>query len=157
MFLLRVRGLFANVSQPGAYGAHVWLQPTSPSARIANAGDMTVTPGIWTAAILAQPAKSQGKYACVSPETLSYAECLDIWAEVTGKRAVFVKCTVEEFTKVWGPPGEEFAAQLAWGEVVEDWTSGLPGGFVGMEELGIRGEGIGHRAALERIKGMGLL
>jgi len=118
---------------------------------------MAVTPGLWTAAIFAQPAKSRGKYALVAPETLSFAECLAIWSEVSGKRASFVQCSFDDFVEVWGPPGEEFAAQLRWGEAVENWTEGLPGGFMGMEELGISAEGVGHRAALERVKAMGLL
>lgn len=118
---------------------------------------MHVTPGIWTSAILAQPEKTQGKYALVAPENLSFQQYLDIWSEVTGKRASFVQCSFDDFVKVWGPPGEEFASQLAWGEVVDDWTKGVEGGFVSMEELGIKSDGIGQRAALERVKGMGLL
>lgn len=118
---------------------------------------MYVTPGIWTSAILSQPEKTLGRYASVAPEFKSFAEYLAIWSEVTGKRASFVQCSVEDFVKIWGPPGEEYALQLRWEEEVPDWTEAIKENFVGMEELGISAEGIGHRAALERIKGMGLM
>ena len=116
-----------------------------------------VTPGIWVSAILSQPKKSQGKYAAVAPETLSFEEHLRIWSEVTGKRATFVQCSFDEFVGIFGPAGEEYALQLKWGEIVTDWSSGVEGGFVGAQELGISPKGIGHRDALEKLKGMGLM
>lgn len=146
-----------NAEKPGAYGAHIWVQPIDPALTMPNAGDMTVTPGLWVSAILAQPEKTQGKYASVATETLSFAEHLAIWSEVTGKRASFVRCSYEDFVKVWGPPGEEYAMQLRWHEFVSDWADALKGDFVSMEELGIKANGVGHRGALEKIKGMGLI
>lgn len=118
---------------------------------------MTVVPGIWVAAILSNPDKAQGKYAPAAPETLTFKRMLEIWSAVTGKRGAYMESSKEEFVNVWGPPGEEFVAQLRWGELVQDWTAHCEGGVVGMEELGISREGIGHQAALERIKAMVML
>jgi hypothetical protein len=35
---------------------------------------MNITPGVWVRQILANPSVSQGKYASVAPETLSFTE-----------------------------------------------------------------------------------
>ena len=132
--------------------------PTPPSARIASAGDMQVTPGIWVKAILENPSKSQGKYALLSTETLSFAEYLETWSQVTGKRSSYVECSVDDWVKVWGPPGQELALQFQWGETVKDWWDEfIPEPRVSAEELGISMEGIGTKAALEKLKAQGLL
>ena len=44
---------------------------------------------------------------------------------------------------------------VKWGERVKDWGHVGPGPFVTMQELGISSEGIGARAAVERLKGDG--
>ena len=145
--------------QPGAYGAHIWIQPASSSSGIISAGDLSVTPGIWAKAILEQPSKSLGKYVTLATETLTWAEILDIWSKVTGKRASFLSTSMDDFVSVWGPFGKEYAQQLVWGESIgmSDFGAMAAGPSVSNEELGISVEGVGTKAALEKFKAAGLL
>ena len=125
--------------------------PTPPSATIIVSGDMDVTPGVWVRQILAFPDKTKGRYASVAPETLTFAEVLEIWSEVYDRESVYVQTTVQEYGSMWGPGGLELASQLVFGEHVPDWTT--PYDHVSMEELDIKPEEApGLRATLEGFK-----
>ena len=118
---------------------------------------MTVTPGIWVKAILESGSKAYGKYATLGTETLSFAEYLQIWSEVTGKKATYLECSKDFFASVWGEPGRELALQYSWGEDVTDWDAYAPEPQISMDQLGISADGIGTRAAFETLKTLGLL
>ncbi len=136
---------------PGSYGKYIQILPNHPGVKTAVAGDMTVNPGIWVRQILAHPEKSKKKYADVAPEVLSFGEMLGIWAEVTGKQAVPVPMTKEDYVNIWGPGGAEMADQLAFQDTINDWHVGID--YVGMEELGIKKDEVkGCKAALEALK-----
>ena len=147
----------------GSGGAHLWVQPSRADAKMYVAGDLHVTPGIWVRAILAQPEKTRGgRYCAVAPEILSWADCLRMWSEVIGKKAVYVACSLAEYEELWGVRGREIGLQWTWGEDVEecqwqDLGTLAAGEFVNMEDLSIEAEGIGMRSALQRLKACGSL
>lgn len=139
--------------QPGSYGKHVQLLPTPGTAKIPNAGDLTHSGGIWVRQILANPSLSKAKYAMVATETLSFAEMLAVWSEVTGKQGLYVACSPAEYAALWGTAGEELSDQLQFGELVDDWEAGSGVEFVGKEALGIKeGDVRGLRETLVVLK-----
>jgi hypothetical protein len=112
---------------------------------------MTVSTGIWVRQILANASNTKGKYAHVCTEFLSFGEMLEIWSTVTGKSAVFVECSAEEYEELWGVAGKEIAQQMKYGETVTDWDANAVGGFVSKKDLGIT-EDIGFKTSLESLK-----
>jgi hypothetical protein len=137
--------------RPAQKGTYVQLMPTKPDSMIAVTGDMDTIPGQFAAAILRHPEKSKGKTIFVAAEFLSFGDMLKIWGEALGRRTVYVETTVESFTNLWGPAGEEMALQFKWGEEM-DWSSDLGGGqFVTKEELGIE-NCVGFRSTIEKLK-----
>ncbi|KAK1830949.1 NAD(P)-binding protein [Podospora conica] len=134
-------------------GSGQWIQamPTKPDATILLAGDLTTTPGVWVRQVLATGHKAYGKYANVALEKWSFQQMLDVWSEITGRKAVFVETTKESWTKMWGPLGEELAQQFKFGEICDPWEE--TDEFISPAELGIReDEVIGFRGALEKLK-----
>lgn len=111
---------------------------------------MSVNPGIWVRQVLATGDKAFGKYANVALEKLTFREMLEVWSERTGKPAVFVQCSIEEYTGLWGPPGTELALQFKYGELCDPWAENED--FVSPEDLGIdKDEVVGHRGAIEKL------
>lgn len=134
-------------------GSGQWVQtmPTKPDAKILLAGDLTTTPGVWVRQVLATGHKAYGRYANVALEKWSFQQMLDVWSEITGRRAVFVETTSDSWAKMWGPLGEELARQLKFGEMCDPWEE--TDEFISPAELGIREEEvIGFRGALEKLK-----
>ncbi len=84
---------------------------------------------------------------------LPHTDLIKIWAEVAGKPAKFVECTVEGFVELFGEFGAEFARQLKWGEVAGDWRPfpGTEGGEkISEEDLGIKkGEVVDLKGCLQ--------
>ena len=147
------------IEWPGSYGAYIWIHPTTPDSGIYIAGDMNVTTGIWVKAILEQPDKTYEKYVSQATDYLTWAEILEVWSKVTGKRASILQVSYDDFVRVWGPLGAEYAEQLKFGEILtlEDWKHLGPGPHVSNEELGIDLKGIGLEDALEAFHAAGLL
>lgn len=116
-------------------------------------GDMERLPGLWVRQILAKPQTTFGKYAAVCCEVRRLEDLLVDWTKVTGKRAVFMEVSVEDFVQLWGPAGHEAALQLKFGEVVPDWYEHRKASFVTAEELDLSPEDIGtFQSALELVK-----
>lgn len=116
-----------------------------------------MTVGVWVRQVLANPQKSIGKYATVATEVLTFEQMLAAWSEVTGKPAVFVETSVEEYERIWGIPGREIAMQLKFGEQIDDWYEAYrgKGGVLTQEELGIKPEEVsGFKYALEQVKSL---
>lgn len=130
-----------------------WAQilPTSPDAKVLNAGDLSVNPGIWVRQIIASGTKACGKNVNLALEKLTFQEMIDIWSEVTGKKGTIITCTLEDYKKVWGVGGYEFGLQLKFGEMCDPWAETED--FVTPEELGIDPkEVVGFRGAIESLK-----
>lgn len=137
--------------KPGSYGKYVWVLPTPRDAIISVAGDMAVTPGIWVRQILANPAKTKGRYAMVATEFLSFGEILRIWSEVTGRPSVYLEVGGKEYEEIWGVLGKELLDQLKFGELNPHWIDSYDA--LSAEELGITLDGaFGCRAAFESLK-----
>ncbi|KAF9877909.1 hypothetical protein CkaCkLH20_04485 [Colletotrichum karsti] len=138
------------VELPGS-GQFVQVIPTKPDAKVLNAGDVGVNPGIWVRQILANGRKACGKNVNLALEKLTFQEMIDIWSEVTGKKGAIMECSLEDYRKVWGVGGYEFGLQLKFGEMCDPWKETEE--FVTAEELGIRPEEVvGFRGAIEALK-----
>lgn len=110
--------------------------PSRPDAEVLDSGDMTVIPGRWTRQILAKGAATFGKYANIALKRMTFQQRNEIWGEITGKRSVYVPCTIETFATLWGPTGNELALQLKFGEMCDPWEE-KEGLFPGASDLGI--------------------
>lgn len=112
---------------------------------------MTVTPGIWTRQVIASAPKSFGKYSNVALEKWTFQEMFDVWSEVTGKQGRLIQCTAEDWTKLWGPAGNELARQFEFGERCDPWA--VTDEHISPEELGIDpNEVVGFRGTIEGLK-----
>ena len=119
------------------------------------AGDVSTNIGLYVSAILANPAVSlPAKYALVVTENISVADTLKVWSEVTGKEAEYVEVSAGKFDALFPGMGGELAAQLKWGETVEDWAA-LSGAMVSGKDLGVKEkELVGLKGCLEGLKGL---
>jgi hypothetical protein len=112
---------------------------------------MTVNPGIWVRQVLATGARAYGKYANVALEKLTFQEMIDIWSEVTGKKGVLIETTIETWTKLWGPAGNELGLQFKFGELCDPWE--VDETFISPEELSIdQNEVVRFRGTIEGLK-----
>lgn len=88
-------------------------------------------------------------------EIWSFQQMLDEWSKITGKKSVFVECSGEDFTKLWGETGTELAAQFKLGEVCNPWEDTAE--ILSAGELGIDvNEVVGFRGTIERLNHLGL-
>ncbi|KAF2196215.1 NAD(P)-binding protein [Delitschia confertaspora ATCC 74209] len=122
---------------PGS-GKHVFIYSTPSAVKIPWSGNMSVSGRIWVRQLLSHAPKSFGKYAVVV---------------LSGKDAVYVQCSYEEYERVWGMGGRELGNQLKFGGLVEDCTVGYD--VMGMDELEIKKEEVGGvRESFEGVRGM---
>lgn len=127
------------------------IAPTRPDAKVLNAGDVSVNPGIWVRQILASGSKARGKNVNLALEKLTFQEMMDIWSEVTGKKGTVMTCSLDDYKKIWGVAGYEFGLQLQFGELCDPWAETKD--FVTPKELGIKPEEVvGFRGTIEGLK-----
>lgn len=125
--------------------------PTKPDAKVLLSGDMTINPGIWVRQVLAAGERAYGKYANVALEKWTFQEMIDVWSEITGKKGVFVETTIDAWTKLWGPAGNELGLQFKFGEICDPWEADET--FISPEELSIDvDEVVGFRGTIEGLK-----
>lgn len=137
-------------NQPGN-GQFIQTIPSKPDAKILLSGDMTVNPGIWVRQVLATGRKAYTKYSNVALEKWTFQEMIDVWSEITGKKGVFLETTIDAWTKLWGPAGNELGLQFKFGEMCDPWEETED--FISPEELGIdRNEVVGFRGTIEGLK-----
>ncbi|KAI4600091.1 hypothetical protein KJ359_001193 [Pestalotiopsis sp. 9143b] len=135
---------------PGS-GQYVQIAPTRPDAKVLNAGDVSVNPGIWVRQILASGSKARGKNVNLALEKLTFQEMMDIWSEVTGKKGSVMTCSLDDYKKIWGVGGYEFGLQLQFGELCDPWAETED--FVTPKELGIKPEEVvGFKDTIEGLK-----
>lgn len=136
--------------KPGS-GQYVQIAPTRPDAKVLNAGDVSVNPGIWVRQILASGSKARGKNVNLALEKLTFQEMMDIWSEVTGKKGSVMTCSLDDYKKIWGVGGYEFGLQLQFGELCDPWAETED--FVTPKELGIKPEEVvGFKDTIEGLK-----
>jgi NAD(P)-dependent dehydrogenase (short-subunit alcohol dehydrogenase family) len=144
--------LIKPIEYPGN-GQYIQTLPTKPDAKVLLSGDMTVNPGIWVRQVLATGEKAYGKYANVALEKWTFQQMIDVWSEITGKKGVLVETTIDAWTKLWGPAGNELGLQFKFGEMCDPWEENED--FISPEELGIdRNEVVGFRGTIEGLKHM---
>ncbi|KAH8200577.1 hypothetical protein TruAng_005229 [Truncatella angustata] len=135
---------------PGT-GQYIQIVPAKPDSKILLSGDMTVNPGIWVRQVLATAPKSFEKYANVALEKWTFQNMVEVWSEITGKPARYIECTLEDWTKIWGPAGNELALQFKFGERCDPWVE--TDEHISPEDLGIaRDEVVGFRGTIEGLK-----
>ena len=119
------------------------------------AGDVSTNIGLYVSAILRNPSVSlPAKYTLVVTENITAADTLKVWSEVTGKEAEYIEVSAEKFDSIFPKMGGEMAAQLKWGETVQDWGQ-LAGGMVSGKDLGVdEKELVGLKGTFEKLKGM---
>ncbi|KAH9900528.1 NAD(P)-binding protein [Xylariomycetidae sp. FL2044] len=138
---------------PPNSGTYIQIVASKAESKVLLAGDMTVNPGLWVRQCLARGPSTFGKYANVALEKWSFREMLDVWSEVTGKRAVYVPCSLETYRELWGAPGYELGLQFRYGELKDPWEEDE--NFVGPEELGLdESEVVGFRGVMEKLEAL---
>jgi len=112
---------------------------------------MTINPGIWVRQILFAGDKAFGKYANVALEKWTFQQMIDVWSEITGRKGVFLETTIDAWTKLWGPAGNELGLQFKFGEMCDPWEESEV--FISAEDLSIDPkEVVGFRGTLEGLK-----
>lgn len=72
---------------------------------------------------------------------MTFPELLKVWERVTGKPAVYIATTAQEYNDVWGAAfGQEVALQYEYMANVPDAMIGEPG-VLSKSDLGITGLG----------------
>ncbi|KAM5344017.1 hypothetical protein ACJ41O_012554 [Fusarium nematophilum] len=119
-------------------GSYVQLSPASPTTPIKTIGSPLANVGIFALAILKQPQKTlPGKFVVASVEETTTGAMLQDWAAVTGKRAVYVQTSLEDFSNVWPGWGMEMGSMMKmWDELKERSWSGEDGLLTG-DDLGL--------------------
>lgn len=80
---------------------------------------------------------------------------LDV-SEITGKKGVYLETTLDAWTQLWGPAGNELSLQFKYGELRDPWQE--TDEFISSAELGIdEKEVVGFRGTIEGLKHMMLL
>lgn len=122
-------------------GQYVQLSTASPDTPVSSIGDVAANVGIFAAAVLRQPNLTlPGRFVKVATEETTTGQLLKDWSEVTGKPAVYVETSLEQFNSVWPGWGQEMGVMLsAWSELRERSWSGEEG-ILTKEDLGIAGE-----------------
>lgn len=107
------------------------------------------------AAILAKPEISTpAKYAFLYTEQGPFRDQLQIWSEVTGRRATYVHVPQAEYESIWGKEfGKEMALMFRPFEQERDWGKPYSPNVITPSDLGIApDELVGVKATLEREK-----
>ncbi|OQU98053.1 hypothetical protein CLAIMM_03886 [Cladophialophora immunda] len=134
-------------------GKYIFLRPVQSSSKVPIAGDLSVNIGLFVTAILANPALTRGKYSSVQTEILSQQQILDYWSNATGKDAVYIVCTQEEFNKLYPVWGDIMAAQFKWNEKHGgNYRAWAGDDFFTAEQLGIADRLVGWDDALKGLK-----
>lgn len=129
--------VWSDKKQPGSE-SYIFVAPSPVDAYLPVSGEVSNNTGVFVKAILANPAKSQGRIAFVKTETLTHGEIVKVWEGVTGKKAQWIPTTVESYAALWGPAGKELADQYVWGVEYPDW--GARKDVVSVDDLGIKKE-----------------
>ncbi|RDW61983.1 hypothetical protein BP6252_11416 [Coleophoma cylindrospora] len=132
-------------------GQYIQMVPTKADAKILLSGDMTVNPGIWVRQSIASAPHSFGKYANVALEKWTFQQMVDVWSEITGKKCIFVECSMEVYKALWGLAGYELGLQFKYGELCDPWEE--KENHITPEALGIdANEVVGFRGTIEGLK-----
>lgn len=104
-------------------GSYVLMAPASPSSVFPLAGDMQINCGIVVKAIIEAGSKALGKVVVLVTDYVPFKEIASEFENVTGKSAIHLDVSDEDFSRVWGPFGTELACHLRWGEHYSDWNA----------------------------------
>ena len=131
------------------------MVPSKPSTVYPMSGDMNKDPGVWARQILANPKLTHSKYAAVCTEVITLGEALSQWANISGKKGVYVEVKPEVIGQMYGIAGEEAVTGVLFGEAVKDWFGHVKekGLFVTKEQLGISMDEVSDfKKSLESVK-----
>ena len=132
IFMQNFQAIPILTPQPASDGTWVLALHNSPKARLPFI-DAVGDTGKFIGAILAEPARYEGKTFCAASATCSFDEVAASMSKATGKTVVYKQISVEEFKKGlpfgqdiipgafsyieefngWGPDGEELVAWAA--------------------------------------------
>ncbi|POR34991.1 NmrA-like family domain-containing protein 1 [Tolypocladium paradoxum] len=119
-------------------GSYIQLSPASPTTPILSIGSPLGNIGAFALAILKQPHKTlPGKFVCAYVEETTTGDMLQDWAEATGRRAVYVQTSLDDFSNVWPVWGLEMGVMMKmWDELKERSWSGEEG-ILTRDDLGL--------------------
>ncbi|KAI9650251.1 hypothetical protein NHQ30_000264 [Ciborinia camelliae] len=143
---LVVSKLFALRAEATA-GKYVQHMPVSPSTPITTMGDAKKNIGRYVLAILKQLSLTlPSKYVLAATETITAGGMLNLWPKVTGKPALYLQTSLEDYDRLWPKWGKEVALMLQLWEVAKEksWAMndlltcddfGMKDRLVGMEAV----------------------
>jgi hypothetical protein len=120
------------------------LSPADPTTPTKSIGNPQRNIGIFVLSILNLPDKTlPGRFVIAHTEETTTGQMLKDWSEVTGKRSVYVKTNLEDFSEVWPMWGEEMGIMMKmWDELKDQSWSGEPE-ILNKDDLGISAEKLG--------------
>jgi len=144
--------MFTPVFVPTS-GKYLQIGTGPASTPILSIGDVKSNIGLFTNAILAQPALTHTRYVLAYIEETTMGEMFKTWGRAVGKEVAYVKVNdLDEYDNVWPNWGREMGIMMSlWGEYGnESWSGqdvltrkelGLTGPFVGIEDA-FRAQGL---------------
>ncbi|KAE8448047.1 hypothetical protein EG329_009970 [Mollisiaceae sp. DMI_Dod_QoI] len=136
-------------------GKHAQLMPVPANTPVESIGDVGRNFGVFTSAILAQPAKTVGRIVLASVESTTMGGMLQAWSEVTGKESLYVQlASIGDYETLWPRWGEVEGLNIKFWEMEVDksWIDADGVEIVGREDLKIDGsELVGVKEALKRM------
>lgn len=117
--------------------------PVSPSTPIASMGDTKENAGHYALAILKQPSLTlPSKYVLAATETITAGDMLSLWSEVTGKPALYLQTSLEDYDRLWPKWGKEVGLMFQFWEMAKEKTW-VMNGLLTSDDLGMKDRLVG--------------
>jgi hypothetical protein len=121
-------------------GKYLQIGPAPASTPILSIGDARSNVGVFTNAILSQPARTHKRYVLAYIEESTLAKLLEDWGKKLGREVAYVEVkSVDEYDNVWPKWGREMGVMMQfWGEERDNSWTGQE--VLTTKDLGLEGE-----------------
>lgn len=117
--------------------------PVSPSTPITTIGSAQENVGHFAMAIFNAPQLTlPSKYVLAATETVTAGDMLKIWSKITGKPAVFLQISLDDYNRLWPKRGREVGLMIQFWERAQEKSWAIEG-LLTSKDLGIADKLVG--------------
>jgi hypothetical protein len=132
-------------------GQYIQLLPVPPSTPITTIGATAENVGHYTVAILKQPNLTlPAKYVLAATETITTGDILKTWSKVTGKPALYLQTSIDDYDRLWPKWGLEVGLMIKFWEYSGKKSWDIDG-LLTAKELGIESRLIGLESVFKSL------
>ncbi|RDW90936.1 hypothetical protein BP5796_02101 [Coleophoma crateriformis] len=132
-------------------GQYVQHMPASPTTPITTMGDTKENVGHYAMAILNKPTLTlPSKYVLAATETIAAGEMLKLWCEVTGKSALYLQVSLEDYDRLWPKWGKEVGLMIQFWEAAKEKSWAIDG-LLTSDNLGVTNKLVGMEAVFKSL------